>query len=445
MNQIAALITAFVMMLTGLGVVTSTQEAPVVEEMAVTLDAEAVGALIDAVVPADAHVFFLEETEQIKAAAELAANLLNGAKARVITDRGYAEASLTLNDTLLAFAAGRSDETGLAVATSLLPDTAVTVSPETAQQLILQFLQQMAQQSSEGNPLAILQSVDSAKLLAAAEEVYDQAEEELSAKIGKSETGSFTVDGLTFKKKTTVDLTEQDAKLIALKAVKSLAENEAVKPLLSRIPYGGMLMGKLDQAIEETGKETPRKLDIVLYENTDKNDSYLHIADAAEEGTEYDGPCIGLGQAGGQFVVYADSGKREPKIHAELTAGENLLTLKADIAVSEGKTLSLTMEGDLEHSQAVLAFDGREMARIAEAKATAEKVERRTDGTKNVIRLEELMAEDNSQALQTLKGRLLSGVMLTVGKIMTLIGAEQNADLLSRLIPVGMDFGMMIP
>lgn len=395
MKKIIAVLLAAVMTLAFL---------PVVAEEAAAAAAEAPAAAASTV---NVQIAVDKETAQKAAAAfgmpeEQAATIdpvlefLNALNIRVTSAEGCVQVDLGLNGTDALSLAGTSTEEGLKIASSLFPNYILTLSTESLQGMMQQYMTMMGG-AGEGEA----GGADMTALAAAVSGYFTEfsAVFEMAVKPGEAEQGTFEFEGAAFDTRTPVDVDEAALTEATRKLMSDLLNDEAVRGMLASVPdfNAEEALKAIDEALTEEhipeveaavysssgnpmvtytrseatykGAEAPAYVFTMLSNGAEGMKMKLQ---AAETGMEIE-MAVSY-SAGGLFISYTQGGMYWA---FAFSAGENgamifdvyavekekpLLTLTVTAAQGGERTLSLDPEG-----KTVLAIEDLQGENAAEA------------------------------------------------------------------------------
>ncbi|MBR4359779.1 MAG: hypothetical protein IKP32_04100 [Clostridia bacterium] len=286
--------------------------------------------------------------EQTKAAVSSAIKLLNKMGLQVSIGNNGAEADVLLNGTALAAVGlAATSEGGLMLVSDLIPTYAVTVAPETLQQLINAIEQQFGGLSG--------MSLDPNELINAVLPHVETLLQTISANVGEPESGMFTVDGYMFNTKVPVNMTSKELATAAVECVKGIASEPVVQSLLQQFASlagsssPNLDLNTLDNALESianTPDENSPDLELAMYSN---NDGTYFVMDMSQNNETLS---LHAGAIGNSFVLNVDA-LGQATIAAVITVDEKASLVDARIDIeAQGQYVGLTAQA----SQQMNAF-----------------------------------------------------------------------------------------
>ena len=160
-------------------------------------------------------------------------------------------------ETLLTLGAKKDGE-AVTVASSLLGSQVIGVSAEEVQAI-------MEQMGSSVNTAAIggIPEVDKEQMQKDSAELTEKLTKAFEAKMGETENGEFTVDGIAFTSRTPVNMTYEEAAELLLTSVKELIEKESYQQFLQAMQQSQNqdLAAEIDKAIEKIRNGEAEKFD----------------------------------------------------------------------------------------------------------------------------------------------------------------------------------------
>lgn len=160
-------------------------------------------------------------------------------------------------ETLLTLGAKKDGE-AVTVASSLLGSQVIDVTAEEAQAI-------MQQMGSSVNTAAIggIPEVDKEQMQKDSAELTEKLTKAFEAKMGETENGEFTVDGIAFTSRTPVNMTYEEAAELLLTSVKELIEKESYQQFLQAMQQSQNkdLAAEIDKAIEKIRNGEAEKFD----------------------------------------------------------------------------------------------------------------------------------------------------------------------------------------
>ena len=266
---------------------------------------------------------------------------------------------ITDNGQALSFA-GKMDENGLVVSSSLFPGKVLTVSSETIGQLMQQVMANMNGGSDElGGYAELLSSID---FNALTEAITPHVQEAVGAcmaavTMGEIEQGEFEVNGLTYNTVTPIILDKEAIAQAAFKCTVDILQEEAVVNTLNTLGAGKIQLPTIeDIVVPDT--------DIKIYSNVDENgaagpDRYVSVKVGQDEtvftavdvftGEDYVNVSVSVPQAG-LVVLFAmennmmTTGAMDSELSVYFMNEKPILTLECNIAM--GGEITVPFEGE---------------------------------------------------------------------------------------------------
>ena len=160
-------------------------------------------------------------------------------------------------ETLLTIGAKKDGE-AVTVASSLLGSQVIGVTAEEVQAI-------MQQMGSSMNTAAIggIPEVDKEQMQKDSAELTEKLTKAFEEKMGETENGEFTVDGIAFTSRTPVNMTYEEAAELLLTSVKELIEKESYQQFLQAMQQSQNkdLAAEIDKAIEKIRNGEAEKFD----------------------------------------------------------------------------------------------------------------------------------------------------------------------------------------
>lgn len=180
-------------------------------------------------------------------------SIVNNLKFRLLSDSEQIQLDLMLKDTSLATIGGKKTEDGnITLVTDLLPGFIIKADPAklTAQTGVAPTA------GATGMTLASLKLTDEERkaITDAAKAKVTKFDEDLKAKAGEVEKGSWTFDGATFTEKKPVNATTKEMLVMTLNLVKDLYTDPSMKKITDAMGEKFDIT-KLDEAIANTEKK----------------------------------------------------------------------------------------------------------------------------------------------------------------------------------------------
>ena len=300
MNSLLSMILAIVMVFSMAGGI-APEEGPVSFDAKISVDAEAIMSM------AGGEAANTEETQQT---VKVIGDILDVITLKGVADKDTVELDLFAGNDVLLSLGMKNNEEGSTLASSLLGSQVIYTSAALREQLKQQMMASMTQNASGVDFQAMteqLQHLDKEQIKKDCEAFAESLTQAFEAKKGETETGEFTVDGLTFTARTPVNMTYTELMELILNGIRELLSRESFQPILQAYAQGTDISAELDKALEklkEQAEEEKPELQLAIY--TDDADGEYCVCDmtlmkAAPEGetaTE-EKVTAGFGKAGG--------------------------------------------------------------------------------------------------------------------------------------------------
>ena len=277
MTSFFTLILVIVMAFSSIGGMTANLEDTVSFDAKIGVDAETVMALSGGT-----------PDEEAKTTAKGIGDILDILTLKGTADKESTELALFNGEEVLLSLGVKNKENGAVFASTLLGSNTISVTKALIEQMQQQMLASMSQSTSGVSmPTMIsqMQSLDKEQIAKDTEELCERLKAEVEAKYGETEDGEFTVDGLTFVKKTPVNLTYEELTEMLLGAAKELLAKESFQPIIQAAGQGTDINAKIDEALaklKEQPEEEKPEIRIDIY--TDADGCEYTVCDAATKG-----------------------------------------------------------------------------------------------------------------------------------------------------------------
>ncbi len=469
MTSLFSVILVIVMAFSSIGGVTGNLEEPVSFDAKVDVNVEALLA---------ATGEQGEVPEESMKAAKAVEDILGAITLKGFADKESAELDLYAGEDVMLSLGVKNSDTGATFASSMLGKNAVFVSNELIEKVQQQMTSSMAAGSSTDMQAMTeqLQNLDKEQLEKDFKEAGEKMENILAEKLGETETGEFTVDGITFTGKTPVNMTYTEAAEAALNIVKELAAKESVQPIIKAFSQGTDIAAEIDKEIEKLKtqpEEEKPEMQIVFYTNAEQY-QYAVIETTQKTAATEETPAkeekayFGFGTIDGQgrghivittekqtmdmtiVTVKAEDGSVEVKLNmtGDDVAADAVCTRDAagNIDMVENVTtkdtkvkVTVKTEGaDTDRTQFALAvFMGDAEKALVSVTGSAgkggEKVSAYDGDGITVIPFEKLMDGTDTSASTTLQMSMLNGVMQMINTLTKNLPEESASWLSSQL------------
>ncbi len=418
MNSIVSFIMALVMLMNVGSAFTGSLESPVFFDVAVETDAAVLekgfGVLSGGM-----------EVPGISDYVSVAADLLNTLSLRGTAAQNGMQLDVNAKDSNLLSLGFMKDDSGFTIGTTLLGNTRLTLSAETAEQL------SAGMESSMGPLMSMFdaaKAVDREKATAALREAVDGVVAKIAEKAGEFESGDFLLEEeFGFTKKAAVDISYQDLVMEILNGFEAYLSHEEFKDLIAAMGENSNPLAEIARLKEEAANMDPDLLfdaDVSLYENDEGEQ--LIVADLHRDakpdsgisessdvhmyfGTEFKNTRLGFHVANGDAV---------PSIFTVSFASADSLTLFMDLQAENGQSFFANAVQTEEVVSAVVGFRAQGIfLRVLVDALPA------TDGVSSWT-AELLLDDENNEALHLLKVSGSSGK----GGALTLFDSAEDVE-----------------
>ena len=276
MNSILTIILAVIMAVSPVGGATVNLDEPVSFDVGINLDVEAIKTMVF-----DTGAEMEEETEQsLKAIGDI----LNAVTIEGTAAYDTVELSLMTGESKLLSAGVKYSDTGAVVASSLLGSQVFTVTEETIGKMQEEQIDSAAESFSFAdfrNLMDAMRNLDREKIKQECVDAGDKLASAIEGKKGETETGEFTVDGLTFTGKTPVNISYTEFMELLLNSFKELVKMDALKPIIEKSGVDTAI--RIDEMIDnirnQPENEQP-KFELTIY--TDANNNAYYAFDLSD-------------------------------------------------------------------------------------------------------------------------------------------------------------------
>ena len=346
MSAFLTIFLAVIMAVSPMGGKTVNLTEPVSFDAGVKLDAESVLAIFSGT-----ELEVPEETQQgIKAVADILG---------VLTFEGTVagdtvEVDLQAGESSLATFGMKFGEEGAVIASSLLGTQVLSATEET-----LQEMQEGQTTFSVGQGLSFadyrslmdtIGQLDGEQIRQDCIEAGDALAKAIGDKLGETETGAFTVDGMAFTGKTPVNMTYPEFMELLMNAFKELVGKDSLKPIVQKA--GAEIEKDIDSAIENLRNQPEdQQPQFVLTVYTAEDQSVYYACDLSdrEDSTVSEKTAMHFGFGDAQ-------GKKQ--IHASMTQGSQKMDLNASGTEAGNGTLMATISAQGTNAVIVAMADG---------------------------------------------------------------------------------------
>ena len=337
--------------------------------------------------------------------------IINNLKFKVLTDNGNMQLDLLLKDTALASFASKKGEDGtMAIVTDLLPDYIIKAD--------------MAKAGVAGTAGVQLTEDEQKAIAEAGKARLNQYLEDIKAKLGEKETGSWVFDGVTFTERQPLNMTAKEVSVMTLKAFKDLVEDPAMKKVTDAL--GDKFdASKLDEAIANAEQKEDSEYPAMTwysYTNAEGNECYEVTMEKDSEKTAMIFTVIGK-----KVAMHADiDAKNKGKIEGLVDAENLTVSINADVDAN-GTPANIAFElaahedGSFTGTIA-LSMNGMKMFALdMNAKASSEQITASFDEEgKKVVPLEALSDNSSAESKEVMNALMttLPGLLQKAMKVM---------------------------
>ena len=348
--------------------------------------------------------------------------LLDALSIRLSADENVGQLQMKLDGTPVSSLSVKKQDGGWAAVSTLFPSTLLTVKDET--------LAAMTAAQADSTAALSVSPEDKEAMLASLLAPVEEMTEAFRQKAGDPETGSFTLGGVEFTKKTPYNVTAKEAFVLSLTAAKKILSDEKIAPFLSQ--FGQNLSPEsLDQTLEDLqGKDDSElpALSVAEYGNEAGDTAFEILMD--QDGQSVNVLAVTSGQVTNVTVAAMD------QLNASLVLDEENKQYNLDLAfAAEGMAVTLNGslkvrdEGsDLEIALTMPTGGEKPMSLKIKAAVTAEAPVFEAAEGLNEVALETLM-QDN-EAAEALNTEIQQALMLQLVKI-----AKDYPELVSMMAP----------
>lgn len=205
----------------------------------------------------------------------LVQSLLDAISLRLVAGPESGQLDINGDEGNLASLSVKKQEDGSwASVSTLFPSSIVTVSSEFINAAMAQ-VGGLLPGSAAGLP-GTAANVDLSGILAEIQPQLTEMIVSYTSAFGETETGSFTIQGVEYTKRTPFTMTAKEAVTLALTTLKTILENQGVQSLLSSVSPGFSTSGLDDtlENIQNTSEEDAPVLNAAKYENEDGDNCF---------------------------------------------------------------------------------------------------------------------------------------------------------------------------
>ena len=300
MNSLLSIIMAVVMAFSVIGGAIPA-EGPVSFDAKISMDVES----LLAVAGSEAEVS--TETEQT---VKVIGDILNALTLKGIADKETVELDLLAGNDVMLSMGVKNTEAGSTFASSLLGSYVVFTSAEMQEMLKQEMMNSITESASGADIQAMMgqyQNYDSEQMKKDCKEWAESLTKSFEEKKGETETGEFTVDGMTFTARTPVNMTYKEFMKLVLNKVKELLAKESFQPVLQAYGQETDLTAEIDKALEKLENQTEEEqpeLQLAIYNDEAQNeycvcDMIRTVAATEEQPATEEKVCIGYGKVAG--------------------------------------------------------------------------------------------------------------------------------------------------
>lgn len=349
MNSILSIFLALTMLIASVGA-----QGPVYFEAAINVNPDAITQVMETTqgltgqVPGasgapEAAKPDAENPEQGVENARKIVEILNAVKLKGIADQGAGELQLVVADQPVLTAGVKAAEAGTILASSLLTPYTLVASPEALKAAAEGLGNSISQQQTS--------NVDMQALMAAVQKIDpEQLMKDIDAftrkiqtgfKIGEPENGEYTVDGMNFTVKTTVDMTYEEIMELLLGSLKDLLNSESLKEVVQALAKDKDLNAEIDKSLEKL-KNTPedQRPEMTAAAYNSGTEAPYYVLDmvtktVAGETIKSQKNHIGLGQIEGASLIAFDMDNGASQTQIRTVTKDGNLEMNAQIASND--------------------------------------------------------------------------------------------------------------
>ena len=352
--------------------------------------------------------------EEQTAAVDPILDLLNALNIRVISADGGVQIDLGLNGTDALSLAGTSTEEGLKIASSLFPNYILTLSAESLQGMMQQFMP-MAGAAGEDQT----GGMDMTALMTAVSGYFTEfsATFQTAVKPGEAEQGAFEFEGVAFDTRTPMDVDEMALAEAVKKLMSDLLNDEAVRGMLASVPNFNAeeTLKSINEALTE---EHIPEVKVDVYTSSENPMASYTVSEATYKGAEapaYVFTMLSNGTEGMKMKMQAAEAGMEMEMEISYATGGMFMSYTQGemywaIAFSTGEDGAMVFD--------VYAFE-KEKPLLKLTVSVAQEGERTlsldTEG-KTVLAFEDLQGENAAEALTGLQ----QDMMMNLGQLMAM-------------------------
>ena len=261
MASMFSLILVIVMAFSSFGGVGAQMEGPVSFDAKVSVNAEALQAVVGG---------------NDAATLKVAEDILNALTLKGVADKEAVELDLFAGQDVLLSLGVKNAEEGSTFASSLLGNNVVFTSKELIEQMKEQMMASAAQSSASSPDMQALmeavQNLDEEQMQKDCAELEEKLTKAFNEKKGETETGEFTVDEMTFTGKTPVNMNYTEIMELLLNSTKELLSKESFQPIIKAFGEQLDINAEIDKSLEKLqnmAEEEKPVTQIVLYTDAD--------------------------------------------------------------------------------------------------------------------------------------------------------------------------------
>ena len=354
----------------------------------------------------------------------------------VIADNG-AQFDLGLKGQTVLTVAGEMTESGIALASDILPSYVITMAKETVEQMLQQFTAQSEEAAPNMDMNAVVESLTG---------YFMQFASAVTTAVsnGEPEVGEFVFEDLdlTFNCRMPIEIDMEAIKAAALTLVEQLKNDESFASLISALGSKGISVD-----ITENPEIVVPEVTVYAYTNVDEEGNNIGevnmvTVEVASEGQTVNVTVLMEGQ---NVIVYVEMPEQNISVTVRVEPNDsgifvsfvmNAAGVQAaeTLTVTMGEAIQLYSETYLSDMENPIATDLVTLARSGERDFTV------LDENKAEITVEQLMADTEGETIGTLLGDVMSnglGALLTkvseimpdeVAALMTLLSGGQAAE-----------------
>lgn len=330
------------------------------------------------------------------------ASVISNLKIRALTDKEGIQLNLKLKDTDLAAVGVKAAEDGkLAIVSDLLPGYVLKADLPKAGVPNVGAIKLTAEEQK-----AIFEAIKAKA---------DKFEEDIKAKAGEAEKGSWFFDDATFTEKKPINITTKEATIMTLNFLKDLFTDPSMKKITDAMGEK-FDVSKIDSAIADVEKKEDKDFPVLTWNNyTNSSKNEYHEVSLTKEAKKVDFAASLIGKtlkvhanidANGKAAIegVVDAESLDANVTADITTDKLAAKIVADLIGQK--------DGSFDGNFTVSMNDKKVLGFSLTAKGTSEKMSVSFDETdKKVVALEEMGSSEDGKALSNALTVSLPGIL----------------------------------